>query len=147
MKRISYYFIHVLILLLFCACTSLPKKYSTSSDLPVIYPDYTSLIIQPNIAPMNFQIQNRGDDFIVDIQNSTGRSIHINSPKCLVQIGLKSWHKLLKEDRGGHLEVSIYRKTGKKWEKLPSILNEISEDKIDPYFAFRKIPPSNIQWA
>ena len=143
----SWHLIIVFTLLLPVACRSSAEKLEQSGEALEIYPDYTSITIPPNIAPMNFQIMNQGEDFAVKISNSHGKHIRIRSSSGSIMIPMKAWKKTLERDRGGKLTIAVSRKTeGGKWENLALICNEISAEDIDPYIAFRKIPPANIIW-
>jgi hypothetical protein len=137
----------VLSLTLFASCNHFPGDTVETDESLEIYPDYTSIIIPPNIAPLNFQINNRGDAFAARISNSKNRSISIRNRTGSIEIPIKAWKKLLDEDRGGTLTISVCKKNrGDHWEKLNMVTNEISLEEIDPYIAFRKIPPANIIW-
>ncbi|MFH0757593.1 MAG: hypothetical protein V2B15_09925 [Bacteroidota bacterium] len=149
MRKIKL-FRHSLALLwlpLVVACNPFPGDFEQTGESLEIYPDYTSIIIPPNIAPLNFQIKNPGDDFAVEIANSKNRRIRVRSRTGNMEIPMKAWKKLLKEDRGGSLTISVCKKTeGNHWVKLAPARNEISKEEIDPYIAFRKIPPAHIIW-
>ena len=137
----------IVLLSLLVACNPSPKEFDQTDESLEIYPDYTSVIIPPNIAPLNFQIQNQGIAFVAEISNSKNTSIRVRSRTGSIEIPNKAWKKLLKEDVGGILTVSVWKKTeGNNWEKLVPVSNEISTEKIDPYVAFRKIAPANILW-
>lgn len=127
-------------------CNTVPGDSSQTEEQLKIYPDYTSLVIPPNIAPLNFMIKNEGDLFIAEISNSRNNSIRVKSESGIVKIGLKRWKRLLDEDRGGELDLTVYRKKEGSWEKFETVRNRISTEEIDPWIAFRKIPPANIQW-
>ncbi len=127
---------------------SRPGGYEQSDESLEIYPDYTSLIIPPNIAPLNFQVLNPGEQFLAEISNSRNNSIRVKSRTGSFQFPLKAWKRILDKDRGGALTVSVYVKNrGEKWKALVPARNEISDDDIDPYLAFRKIAPANILWG
>ncbi len=129
-------------------CNPVPGNFKQSDESPELYPDYTSLTIPYNIAPLNFQILNKGEQFVVEISNSLNRRITISSTKGRISFPKESWKKLLNEDRGGALTISVYKKNrGGPWEALMPVRNEISGDRIDPYIAFRKIAPANINWG
>ena len=147
-RRVSYYQLFGLVfLLLLSACNPLLRESDPTDEPLEISPDYTSVIIPPNIAPLNFQIGNEGNDFRVEISNSKNRSIRIGDRDGTIKIPMRTWKKMLGEDRGGTLTITVYRKTGRnRWEKFTEIRNEISQEEIDPYIAFRKIPPANIIW-
>jgi hypothetical protein len=136
------------LLSLVMACSSTPGDFEQTDESPEIYPDYTSVIVPPNIAPLNFQILNQGDRFIAEISNSHNRSISVKSKTGSIVFPMKDWKKLLEKDRGGALTLKIYRKSkGEQWEALAKVTNRVSEEEIDPYVAFRKIPPANIVWG
>lgn len=140
--------IALFIIFLVAGCNPSPENAEQSDELPMLYPDYSSLVIPYNIAPMNFRVLNKGERYCVEISNSKGRSITVRNRKGIIQIPLRSWKKLLEEDKGGRLRISIYiRDSGGSWEALSPLSNEISGDKIDSYIAFRKIPPANIRWG
>ena len=129
------------------SCNPSTGKVKQTDESLQIYPDYTSVAIPPNIAPMNFMVRNNGRAFIAEISNSQNRRIIIRDRKGIIQIPIHKWRKLLEEDKGGILTISVFRKTrGNQWERFAAVKNEIAKEKIDPYIAFRKIPASNILW-
>src|SRR5262249_6589757 len=73
-----------------------------------IKPDYVGVMIPPNIAPMNFTVQETGSGFFVRLHSSSGQAIEISSDSPRIQIPEKAWHKLLRENRGNRLDVEIY---------------------------------------
>jgi hypothetical protein len=135
------------IISLVMACNPSPGKMEEPGESLDIYPDYASIVIPPNIAPLNFQIRNEGKAFIAEISNSKDRSIRVRSRKGSIEIPKRAWEKLLDEDRGGSLVITVCKKSMEnRWVKLAPVRNEISTDEIDPYIAFRKIPTANILW-
>lgn len=129
------------------ACNKNPGEFEQTDESLEIYPDYTSVIIPPNIAPLNFRIKNQGNTFVAEISNGKNRKIHIRSRSGIIEIPLRAWKRLLDEGTGGTLTISVFKKTGRNhWEKLAEAINEIATEEIDPYIAFRKIPPANIRW-
>lgn len=149
MKRIR----SILFILLFpfiaflAACSSSPKEFESSDEQLSIYPDYTSLAIPPNMAPLNFRINNEGKEFVIKIVNSRNRSIRLSTKTGEVIIPGSKWRKLLEEDKGGTLTYEVYRKSGdNSWEKFDDFSNTISGDEIDEYVSFRKITQVHILW-
>lgn len=135
------------LLTLVMGCNRSPGEFEQSGEDPELYPDYTSIIIPYNIAPLNFQILNKGDRFVVELTNSFNKSITLESKDGSIEFPLKAWKRLLEKGMGGSLTIQVYKKNkGERWEALAPVKNEISGNKIDPYIAFRKIPPANIVW-
>ncbi len=140
--------ITLFLLTLVIGCKPSPGEFEQTDESLELYPDYTSVTIPFNIAPLNFQILNKGDRFFVEVSNSLNRSITVESKDGSIEFPLKAWKRLLDKDRGGTLTISVYRKNkGDRWEAFASVSNEISGDEIDPYIAFRKIAPANIVWG
>jgi hypothetical protein len=145
--RISSYVLMLLPVLLLVSCGPVAHNLEQSPEALQIYPDYTSVTIPPNIAPMNFQVKNQGDDFYARITNSRGRTVRVRNRSGSMEIPAGAWRKLLNKDRGGYLTITVCRKTrGKGWERFAEVRNEIAKEEIDPFIAFRKILPANIIW-
>lgn len=138
-----------LILLLFlvtgCKISPLKKAVASGRD-PLIEPDYTGIIIPPNIAPLNFAIKDKASGYFTRISSGNSPDIRIRSAKGKIRIPLKKWKRLLEENQGSNLEIEICIRNKGKWEKLNTITNHISADPIDPYLTYRLIYPGYESW-
>lgn len=110
------------------------------SEEAVIYPDYTGITVPPNIAPLNFRIESKGDRFRVDFIGENGYAFSVKTSKN-VGIPIREWKKLLSENIGKSYQIQIYRKFQEQWEKFPLITNSVSNDSIDPYLTYRLVHP------
>jgi Tol biopolymer transport system component len=109
---------------------------------PVISPDYSQMVVPPNIAPLNFIIREDGSKYYVKIYSKHGDPIEISSKKPAIIIPEKPWKELLNNSRGHDLFFEIYVKgKNQKWKKFFSITNKIANENIDDYLVYRKIPP------
>ncbi len=134
-------------LLLMIACKQEPSDHTLTDEPVKIFPDYSFVKIPPNIAPLNFQIKNEGQAFIAIFSNGQGDKVKVKSRSGKIVLPIKAWGKLLKGDRGGALTIDILRKKDKGgWEKFKQVVNPIALEEIDPYIAYREIPPANILW-
>ena len=61
--------------------------------LPTIYPEYQGALLPVNIAPLNFKIQDEGDEWMIQIQGK-GNPITITAHDA-VEIPIKRWRQLL----------------------------------------------------
>lgn len=112
-----------------------------------IRPDYTGTVIPPNIAPLNFSIQEDGESYYVKVHSSTGPAVDVLSNSPSIVIPRKSWHKLLEANRGQQLYFDIYVKTNEgRWNRFSGIDNKIASEDIDPYLVYRKIHPGHNLW-
>jgi hypothetical protein len=134
-----------LILIILClqnCANSIPRDYTTIDRLPNIDPDYTGITIPPNIAPLNFKINEEGTEFYIDIYVDTkdSESIRINSKKNIVIIPIKKWKRLISENRDKELYIDIYIKDKhNSWNKFRPIENKIAKEGIDSHVAYRLI--------
>jgi hypothetical protein len=113
---------------------------STNVDrLPSIKPDYTNVTVPPNIAPLNFIIEEPGEAFFVRLTGGSGPAIEIASRKPVIKIPLSKWKKLLSDNAGRSYRMDISVKQGKQWKRFASVTNEIAREKIDPYCTYRKL--------
>lgn len=58
-----------------------------------------------NIAPLNFKIQDEGDEWMIQIQGK-GNPITITAHDA-VEIPIKRWRQLLHQNQGGSLSITV----------------------------------------
>jgi hypothetical protein len=141
-----------LLLLLFAACSkhpSLPSSYTQMNDEPVIWPDYTRVTVPPNIAPLNFLVDDV-DDVIAEfkIQSSSQNSsadetkFRYGGKANKVQIDEDEWHEMLASAKGKSLSVTVYIKKDGKWSVYKPFPIYVAKEEIDPYVSYRVLPPT-----
>jgi hypothetical protein len=113
-----------------------------------ISPDYSGTVIPPNIAPLNFSILEKGSLYCVRISSGQSKTIEIFSKTPKITIPENQWHKLLDDNRGEELffRVFIKAKNG-EWNRFSPIINNIADEDIDRYLAYRKIYPAYSAWG
>lgn len=119
------------------------ENYDSILRAPGIYPDYFDSVIPPNIAPLNFLVQEAGSDYFVKIHSKQGNPIEIYSRTGKTIIPERPWHKLLNLNRGQQLSFDIYvksRTTG-RWNRFHTVKVEIAAENIDPVLVYRRIHP------
>ena len=89
------------------------NQYSSIDRPPKIRPLYSGIVIPPNIAPLNFLLEESGSQYCVKIHSKKGGTIQIfsRSPKIMIPQG--QWHELLNANRGEKLNFDVYLKTAK----------------------------------
>src|SRR6187397_1431539 len=65
------------------------------SRLPAIKPYYVGIILPPNIAPLNFFIEEPGRRFRAEIASVSGKAIEVSSRAGNIQIPEAEWHRML----------------------------------------------------
>ena len=126
----------------FVGCSSRPSAVPTSfvevTDTAAIYPDYRDVTIPPNIAPLNFMVNDTlADSFVADI----GGIVCGATDDGKFDIDSTAWRRLLVDHRGKDFQVSIYAHRQKGWVRHPSFTISVAEEDIDAYVTYRLIEP------
>ena len=121
-----------------------------------IQPDYAGSVIPPNIAPLNFLIQNEGAGYFVRVSSEKGKPIEIFSTKPAILIPTRPWRELLDQNRGGRLSLDIFvqsreeisppQKDDKRWSRFQTFTCDIARENIDSFLVYRKIRPGHVVW-
>ncbi|MGD0339558.1 MAG: cytochrome C biosynthesis protein [Bacteroidota bacterium] len=113
---------------------------------PRIEPDYTGIIIPPNIAPLNFMIQEKALQYRVDIVGGEGKPVEINSSEPDIRIPISQWKDLLVRNRGKEIRFVVTAQDSQnQWVRFDPIRNQIAQEEIDPYLVYRLIDPMFVQ--
>lgn len=126
----------VLMFLVFCACNDIPMETASSK---LIYPDYTDLIIPPDIAPLNFSIIASGNRFRTTVEYGDGLVEHKKGR--LVRFSVRKWKSILSESVGREIRYKILSWENGEWKPLYCFSNRVSCDSIDSYVSYRLIEP------
>ena len=114
---------------------------------PGLDPDYINVEIPPNIAPLNFIIEEQGTEYYVKIYSINEEPIEIYSTESKINIPMNQWKNILTKNTGNELTFDIYVKgDNENWKKYKSITNSISKDPIDSHIAYRLIMPAYNYW-
>ncbi len=146
MKR-TFKILSVLTLLALFACHSGIENFTDVPRIPSIFPDYTGITIPPNIAPLNFRINEPGNEFEARIYTSKENSVVVRNSNPNIEIDIAKWHKLMEKGAGSKLYIDVFVKPKNgSWQKFQSIENEISTEKIDSHLAYRLINTGYVLW-
>lgn len=127
-----------------CRRTEVPAlNVADAAEEAVITPDYTSLIIPPNIAPLNFRIEMPGEEYIA---RASAGEMSITAAGNPVRWNADDWTELLSAARGGEVEYQIFVRNGNQWCRY-RFSNNVAEEEIDPWLSYRLIEPSYSQYG
>ena len=136
-----------LLVFLIASCHSRIENYREVQRLPVIVPDYTNILVPPNIAPLNFRINEPGSEFEARIYVDKKKPYIIRNSSPSIQMNVTKWHQLLKNGMGSNLTFEIFVKSKDgKWQMFQPIINEISKENIDNHLAYRLINTGYVLW-
>jgi hypothetical protein len=134
-------------LLLLMGCGEVDSgRLGTIHRPPTVRPDFASTVIPPNIAPLNFRIEERGDRYRVIMHSDAGGPIRIFSRSASIKIPAKPWKKLLSANRGRELVYEISVRNAGEWQGLEAIRLRIAHEKIDETLVYRLIKPVFNLW-
>jgi len=123
------------------------ESWTPTERAPSIRPDYTDVVIPPNIAPLNFRIQEPGTHYRVQMRSTQGRGITILSHSPKIHIPSRPWRALLGANRGEDLHWEVYvRQSGGRWDRFERITNRIAKEEVDAYLIYRKLRPVYNHW-
>jgi Tol biopolymer transport system component len=145
LKKISLY---PIILSLICSCNIKPgNRFYFQENPPLIEPDYTWIIIPPNIAPLNFIIKEEGSAYYARFSYGENQETEIRSKSGMIQIPGRKWNKMIKTNQGKDLKIDIFIKDNSgQWGKFRTIINKIAKEPVDPFLSYRLLYPGYESW-
>ena len=125
MKKTCFLFLVSCFLFFGCGKPSatIPDTYTDIDAPAVIYPDYDSITIPPNIAPLSFIITDSLADAFVAAFTRVGDGSHVilataADASGIIQPDTTAWHDLLKANQGKTLGITIYARHDTQWVQL-----------------------------
>lgn len=146
-KRTKRKFTLMVIVFSFIGCNKLPQLSDAYEfgHSPEIFPDYDGVTVPYNIAPLNFELMDSCQALFVKISSAKGEN-NFSFRKKKVYFPEKKWKKILSENKGDTVFITIYSKKGDKWRKYNPIHFFVSKDSIDRMLVYRKIMPGYQTW-
>jgi hypothetical protein len=121
-----------------------PRSPVSVARQPKITPDYAGIVIPPNIAPLNFAVEEPGRSFMARIHSTSGDQIEIFSRTGEMIIPPEKWRGLLAANAGRELRLDVFAKgQDGVWRQYDTITNTIAREKIDPFLVYRFMMPSS----
>lgn len=123
---------------------------------PKMYPDYSDVTVPANIAPLNFAIQEPGAGYFVRVHAANDRPIEVFSHTQKICIPQRPWRRLLKNNRGGTLNLDVFVKCAPsgqtesgpgQWRRFARVTSRIANEDIDPFIVYRRIWPGHSLWG
>jgi hypothetical protein len=128
------------------SCSSDIKNAHETNRVASIYPDYYDLILPPNIAPLNFIINEQGTKFRIEISGENGNPILMQQNSTATEIPIKKWKKLLAENMGKNISVDIKTFDKNNWNHYKTITHKVANDTIDSHLAYRLVHANYLKW-
>ncbi len=121
---------------------AVPGEEVIESRPPRLFPDYAGVVMPPNVAPLNFVVQEPGTAYTVSIAGRNGSPIHLESQAPEIHIPIEAWRELLRTNINSTLTVTIGVKDAQaQWHRFEPLTNSVSTDPVDAYLAYRLLRP------
>ena len=91
-SRFPLFYLFLLLPLMMSCGPRVPETFSTSKELPVIYPDYTNVTVPVNIAPLTFEADVAADELVASFKAGT-EEVVCGGDK--VQPSMDEWKRLV----------------------------------------------------
>ncbi len=135
----------LLIMIIGAACSNgtihIDKEVDNSLHL---FPDYDGITIPINIAPLNLSVVAEPGQYHLGVKGVNGE-INVFSDNNTFDIPLEAWKKMLTDNAGSDISFRVSEKTNSGWVAYKPMHIHVSAERIDPYLAYRLIPPYE-QW-
>ncbi|MEA3368471.1 MAG: hypothetical protein U9R68_10205, partial [Planctomycetota bacterium] len=130
-------------------CVLTPDRQAVDLDgapplgrLPHVDPDYVGVTVPPNVAPLNFVMEEEGSALAVRFDAGDGEGFTVRSEDGGVVIPAGPWRRLLEAGRGGSIEVLVgLRTAGGAWHRFRRFAIHVAPEPMDRYLVYRLIRP------
>ena len=143
MRRIAFI---LSLIALMCSCSGKVQITGQMNQPADIFPDYQGVTVPVNIAPMNFHVIGDASDIAVKVV-AGGVETVIKADDGKVSFGRLFWKSLLKNNIGKDIIFTVCAKTKQGWYAYEPFTMHVAEEEIDPYIAYRLIPPGYTMWS
>jgi hypothetical protein len=133
------------IAVLISSCTSPGNDLKEIDTLPAIFPDYCDVDIPLNISPLNFKVVDDPQKIEASVEGAHEKFRIRGKDKIIFP--LKKWKRLLKNNSGGSLSITLFARRDGKWGKYKPFSIHINSEPVDPFIVYRLIAPGYETWS
>ncbi len=140
--------IFLFLLFVVMGCDNKPSgNIKAIENKPAIFPLLNGVIIPPNIAPLNFKIDEQADHYWVQLNSTSGNSLSAGSSTGMIEFSEKLWRELILSSIGEKIDILVFAKCdNENWKKYNPVTFHIAKDSIDPYVSYRLLYPGYEGW-
>lgn len=120
--------IYMCMLAALLSCSDSVKVSRTLDEMPVIFPDYNGVVIPPNIAPLNFALNDQ-DAGSCAVFSFGGQQFEVKGEKGGFVIPPSKWKKLLESAAGNSIQVTVQVKQGNEWVAYSPFTIQVAAEK------------------
>lgn len=142
--RVSGWLVLAAAALLLSSCKKnavVPDRSTPISERVKIFPDYTDIVIPPNIAPLNFMVRADGEAFVCELSADGHRLVAGAGADGKIEFDEAAWNRLLQDCKGKSLTAALYVQRQGKWLAYPHYHIQIAQEPVDAFLSYRLIEP------
>ena len=128
-----------------CSCSADIAIEEYESTSPAIFPDYKNVVIPPNIAPMNFVVEEPSGKMVLKIEYA-GEIAYLPVKDGKVRFGKRFWDSLMEKACGSSIRFTVCARVDGRWIGYEPFDMTVAAEEIDPYLVYRLIPPGYTMW-
>jgi len=128
------------------SCRKLVTNPEILSLAPVIFPDYAGVTIPATISPLNFTVTGKYEQLYLSIEGGKTGSMELYASD-FFDIPDKQWKKLLSENIGDEIRLTVSTLTDGKWTQYEPFKIYVSPYPIDYGLAYRLIAPGYVVYS
>ena len=137
--------VYICMLAALLSCSDSVKVSRTLDAMPAIFPDYNGVVIPPNMAPLNFALDDQ-DAGSRAVFSFGGQQFEVKGEKGSIVIPPSKWKNLLESAAGDSIQVTVQVKQGNEWVAYSPFTIRVAPEKVDSYLAYRLIDPGYELW-
>ena len=134
--------VYICMLAALLSCSDSVKVSRTLDAMPAIFPDYNGVVIPPNMAPLNFALDDQ-DAGSRAVFSFGGQQFEVKGEKGSIVIPPSKWKNLLESAAGDSIQVTVQVKQGNEWVAYSPFTIRVAPEKVDSYLAYRLIDPGS----
>jgi len=117
------------------------KNAQAVDRAPHLKPDYAGVTLPPNIAPLNFIIDEPGEEYFARWTGTAGAALEVRSRSPSILIPAAAWRRFLAANRGD-ATVDLYVKAHDGgWRRFQAFTQTIADAPIDGHLVYRLLGP------
>ena len=137
--------VYICMLAALLSCSDSVKVSRTLDAMPAIFPDYNGVVIPPNMAPLNFALDDQ-DAGSRAVFSFGGQQFEVKGEKGSIVIPPSKWKNLMESAAGDSIQVTVQVKQGNEWVAYSPFTIRVAPEKVDSYLAYRLIDPGYELW-
>lgn len=109
---------------------------------PRVRPDYTDTVIPPNVAPLNFVVEEPAAAYAVRIRGDRGQPVEVTGTDAAIRLPIGPWRALLATNAGGALSVEVRIRTATgAWQQFVTVTNRVAVEPFESTLVYRLLKP------